>query len=74
MPPYLYWGLEQLGDDEITQVLDKVSALLLLADYPSTGLKVDKKAEALVPASLQFWFPNARSEQLYQVMLFYKLF
>ena len=68
VPPYLYWGLEQLGDDEITRILDEAGALLLLADFPSTGRKIDRKAEAHLPMAIKFWFPNAYDEQLHQVL------
>ena len=67
MMPYLYWGFEQLNDDEIVEVLRKTGAVLFLSDFPQLTRGINHSAEANVTAFVQSWFSTASDEKLHQV-------
>lgn len=67
MMPYLYWGFEQLADEEVVRVLEKAKAVLFLSDFKPLTRGINRKAEVMVTRFVQEWFSSARDEQLHQV-------
>lgn len=70
MMPYLYWGFEQLSDDEVVGILGKAKAVLFLSDFKPLTRSINRKAEFMVTRFVRDWFSTARNEQLHQVRSF----
>ena len=71
MMPYLYWGFEQLRDEEVERLLQKTKAVLFLSDFVPLTRGINRKAEKAVASFVRGWFSSARDEQLHQVLLLF---
>ena len=67
--PYLYWGFEQLSDEEVVDVLRRTGAVLFLSDFPQLTRGINHTAEANVTAFVRSWFSTASDEKLHQVSI-----
>ena len=67
MMPYLYWGFEQLSDEEVVDVLRRTGAVLFLSDFPQLTKDINHTAEAAVTTFVRSWFSTASDEKLHQV-------
>lgn len=67
MMPYLYWGFEQLNDEEVVDVLRRTEAVLFLSDFPQLTRGINHTAEANVTNFVRSWFSTASDEKLHQV-------
>ena len=59
----MYWGFEQLGDEEIVQVTEEARAVLFLGG--SDHLNATEMYDSV--ERLLFWFPNITEDQTQQV-------
>lgn len=65
--PWLYWGFQQLGNDEIADTLGRSRAVLFLAEWPTVKRGGERHAEERALENIQASFPGANKEQMHQV-------
>lgn len=64
IPPYLFWGFQQLQDVEIEGVIHQAKAVLFLGGSKSqdNSTEMAKAVEKVL-----FWFPDMQPSQIQQV-------